>query len=377
MSISSSVPVLPILYEKSKTGKTKQWQIQVKEENGKVFVVKTSGYVGGKLVSSEREVTSGKNLGKKNETTKLQQAGLEAQSCWEKQKRLGFVENSEECQQKLLPMLACDGNKIPKKHWESTESIYFQPKIDGIRVMIGWNDDQTEIVCYSRTGLAVSLPHISNACSPYIKPGFYLDGELYSDSITFEDLSGLFRTVEKTSEQEKQLLLCRFHIFDCYDSSQPMLTFSQRLLVLEGYRFIDPLVLVPTRKIHPNEIDLTLLTLVDKGYEGIILRTEHGPYEVGKRSFHLIKMKLFQDQEFEITGAFAGQGTEHDCVIWKCKTQEGKEFHVRPKGSFETRKEMLLQSSKYIGKKLTVRFQNLTSDLIPRFPIGIAIRENY
>lgn len=367
--------MLPVLYEKSKTGKTKQWEIKVKETEGKVFIEKVSGYVDGKLTSSEREILTGKNIGKKNETNRLQQACLEAQSCWDKQKRIGFVENMFECEQKLLPMLASDGTK--SKQWESQEFVYYQPKIDGIRVMVGWNEEETDIVCYSRTGLVVSLPHISNACAPYLHPGFYLDGELYSDSLTFEDLSGLFRTIEKTPTQEKQLLSCVYHIFDGYDSSHPDQSFDQRLDVLDKFRFVSPLQRVVTEKISPVNVEQKLLCLVGQGYEGIILRTKDGIYDVGKRSTGLIKIKLFQDHEFVITGAFAGQGTEQDCVIWKCKTQEGKEFHVRPKGTYEMRKQMLRDSSNYIGKMLTVRFQNLTSDSIPRFPIGVAIRDVY
>jgi DNA ligase-1 len=366
------------LYEKSKTGKTKQWNIQVKTVGDSVFLVKTSGYVDSKQTSSEREITSGKNLGKKNETTKYQQACLEAKSAWDKQVRIGFVEAVDECEQKLLPMLASDGNKI-SKHWETLKEVYCQPKIDGIRLLVGALQEEGgyKIVCYSRTGIIVELPGITNACAPYIKPGFYLDGELYSDHLTFEDLSGLFRTLQKTPEQEEQLLRCKFHIFDCYDSERPQATFEERMTTLAQYRFISPLCLVNTIKISPSEAQAKMCQFIDQGYEGIILRIPSGVYEVGKRSLFLIKMKLFQDAEYEIIGAFGGQATEENCVIWKCKTKEGKEFHVRPKGSFESRKRMLRDSRNYIGKMLTVRFQNLTSDSLPRFPIGVAIREHY
>jgi DNA ligase-1 len=48
---------------------------------------------------------------------------------------------------------------------------------------------------------------------------------------------------------------------------------------------------------------------------------------------------------------------------------------VRPRGTREKRAEWWENREQYIGSKLTVRFQNLTADGIPRFPVGIAIRD--
>jgi DNA ligase-1 len=39
------------------------------------------------------------------------------------------------------------------------------------------------------------------------------------------------------------------------------------------------------------------------------------------------------------------------------------------------RTDFYKNAAKYIGKKLTVKYQELTKDGIPRFPVGIAIRD--
>ena len=62
-------------------------------------------------------------------------------------------------------------------------------------------------------------------------------------------------------------------------------------------------------------------------------------------------------------------------VIWECITKFGKSFHVRPKGTFEERRKLFQNGSKYIGLLLTVIFQEYSADGIPRFPVGKSIRD--
>jgi len=46
-----------------------------------------------------------------------------------------------------------------------------------------------------------------------------------------------------------------------------------------------------------------------------------------------------------------------------------------PKGTVEEKREWFRTGSSYIGKKLSVKFQELTDEGLPRFPIGIAFRD--
>jgi DNA ligase-1 len=48
---------------------------------------------------------------------------------------------------------------------------------------------------------------------------------------------------------------------------------------------------------------------------------------------------------------------------------------VRPEGTLEVRRKFLEEKDRYIGKQLTVRFQNLTALGIPRFPVGVVVRD--
>jgi DNA ligase-1 len=114
---------------------------------------------------------------------------------------------------------------------------------------------------------------------------------------------------------------------------------------------------------------------VADGYEGLILRNKAGLYKVGHRSADLQKYKEFKDDEYKIVGFKEGDGIEKGCVIWVCETKDKKPFSVRPRGTHEDRAAAFKTASKQVGKKLTVRFQELTEDGIPRFPVGLAIRD--
>ena len=70
---------------------------------------------------------------------------------------------------------------------------------------------------------------------------------------------------------------------------------------------------------------------------------------------------------------FKLDGDKVNCDLNK----DGKEFSVRPKGTREQRKEYFKNGFRYVGKKLTVIFQEYEDSGIPRFPVGKDVREGY
>jgi DNA ligase-1 len=126
----------------------------------------------------------------------------------------------------------------------------------------------------------------------------------------------------------------------------------------------------------PAEIKPMHDHFVSEGFEGIMLRDINAPYEINKRSKYLQKYKEFVDEEFNIVGFHEGSGNEKGAVVWDCITQSGQPFAVRPRGTFEMRQALYKNAASYIGKQLTVIFQEYSTDGIPRFPVGKGIREN-
>ena len=113
---------------------------------------------------------------------------------------------------------------------------------------------------------------------------------------------------------------------------------------------------------------------VSQGYEGIMIRESSSTYEIGKRSNYLLKFKMFQTDEYEIIDVKEGTGRDKGTAIWVCTVGDHK-FSVRPEGTIESRRTFLANKDRYIGKNLTVRFQNLTALGIPRFPVGVVVRD--
>jgi hypothetical protein len=82
--------LLPTLYKKTSTGADQMWSIGTYRN----VIITQFGQVGGKIQETYDIVKIGKNIGRANETTAIEQAELEAQSQWEKKKKSkGYVES--------------------------------------------------------------------------------------------------------------------------------------------------------------------------------------------------------------------------------------------------------------------------------------------
>tara|TARA_B100000282_G_C31434616_1_gene355083 strand:- start:52 stop:537 length:486 start_codon:yes stop_codon:yes gene_type:complete len=126
---------------------------------------------------------------------------------------------------------------------------------------------------------------------------------------------------------------------------------------------------------NESEIHQAQARFVEEGYEGAMVRNQKGAYAIGKRSADLQKVKTFLDGEYKIVGFTEATGNDAGTVIWECETPKGQTFRVRPRGPHEFRAELFQNGNRYIGMQLTVRYQELTDDGVPRFPVGISIRD--
>jgi len=249
---------------------------------------------------------------------------------------------------------------------------FVQPKLDGIRcIAIGGE-------LYSRNGFAFpTMDHIKAEIKGKADD-LILDGELYTDDINFEKISGLAKRINCSKEDEKNLLKIYYNVFDYIDANTPM---SDRFVRLneffeknKGMKYIRQVI---TEECESEaKVNDFLEKYTKMGYEGVIIRNKDAEYDINARSQNLLKLKRYKDAEFEIVDFFTPKsGKEEGCVVWVCKTKAGKKFNARPLGSFEDRKVWYENGKSYIGKMLTVKYQELTHDGIPRFPVGIAVRD--
>lgn len=378
----------PTLFGLATNGKHKEWSISLKElEDKTILTTVLNGYIDGKKAKSERITKKGKNIGKKNETTPYQQAFQEAERKWiDKKEKEGYSETLDEVQIPVYPMLAHKYEIGKKKKKDIVFPCLVQPKLDGYRCM---SFKTSKINLMSRVGkMFKDLPHLMSELERFIsevkKQGFndiYLDGELYSDVVPFEEIAGIIRT-EKKSQPEKEVLI-KYHIYDIYLKND--MNFENRNKVLEKafkkkYNFLKPVELLECPSI--NQIKEFHGNFVERGFEGLMLRNKNGVYLCKNRSHDLQKYKEFQDEEYKIVGFKEASGEDKGTIIWICEYQnnEGKTdtFAVRPKGSREFRKQFFDECSsdfsQYQGKWLKVKFQELSETLCPRFPVGLEVR---
>ena len=118
---------------------------------------------------------------------------------------------------------------------------------------------------------------------------------------------------------------------------------------------------------------------VEDGYEGCMVRSYDAPYDIGKRSHALLKLKAFVTDEFPIVGIEEAQGADRGTAIFVCRTANGMTFNVRMKATRAERaviwQQHVAAPQHFMEKLLTVQYQELTAAQIPRFPVGLAIRD--
>ena len=125
---------------------------------------------------------------------------------------------------------------------------------------------------------------------------------------------------------------------------------------------------------NDEEVTEKFLRFLEERFEGAMLRNADAPYE-NKRSYHLQKVKEFQDDDFDILGIEEGRGKLAGHVgAFVCEGPEGRTFLAKAKGDTEFLRTCFQDHSKWKNKKLMVQYQGLTgANKVPRFPVGVRI----
>jgi DNA ligase-1 len=366
--------MLPTLYKKTSTGKIQTWRIWV--EGNTIYT--EYGQLGGKLQQSDDTIKVGKNIGRSNETTPEQQAELEALSQWEKKSKKHYVQNIEDAQSGIVdsefvaggiaPMLA---HSFAQQGSKITFPAYVQPKLDGHRCIAIIKDGVCTL--WTRTQKPITgVPHIVAALNGW--PDCVLDGELYNHDYrdNFEDLTSFIRQVTPKDGHE----VIEYHIYDVVSDDPFKIRNEDRFALGNGNGSYDkPLVYVETHYLMDEEDFMPWFErFISLGYEGMMVRNQNGLY-VNKRSYDLQKVKEFEDAEFEVVGVEEGRGRMAGKAMFVCDVG-GETFKVKMKGSLDSLAAYLAYPDKWIGRDLTVQFQGLTKNGIPRFPIGLRFRED-
>ncbi|HRA10090.1 MAG TPA: hypothetical protein PKX31_00395 [Chitinophagaceae bacterium] len=355
------------LYKKDSKDKIREWEISTGKDAKGHFYKVTHGSVGGAMQEAVVYVLKGKNIGRSNETTPEEQCIAEADAKHQKQiDRKGYSKVIPE-EKPNLPMLAHKYKDYTHKiSWPAIGSI----KIDGIRCIITIKDGVA--TCVSRTGKElVGLNHITEELIRLNKDDVVLDGELYSDTYSFEEIISIVRKSKSTDPRMEDIF---FYAFDIINEK----TYHERVVELDllviglKHTKIVPWKILKTEE----ELYSWHKKLASSGSEGTMIRNITSLYQPNKRSCDLLKLKDFTDFEYKIIGWKVGKGRFELIPTFEFEMDNGKTFEAVPKGTDNERLRYLEEADTLIGLYATIRYFELTSDGIPRFPVMICIR-NY
>lgn len=396
------------LYSRDSKGKVRVLEIKVVKlvDPERYEIRKRTGILNGKLTDAPAvKIDTGKV-----KRTLLEQVELQVKSIVNKQRDKGYKLLAElglddslysdyEKIDLLLPkgktysnglkqlMLALDpkdnnkyydkkNDNLPTPYWNA--AWWTSRKLDGIRCGVGQVDGK--LTSITRKGKCLDAPMTKIFQSKKWKSFFdkvgndvMIDGELYIHGKSLQTLSGMCRLIEYTPDRHDQL---EFWIFDIADEER---TAEERAILLnslqEHFSEEDNIKINVQVKLGSyDSIKKIHDVWVMDGFEGAICRAAESLYGFGVRDDRMIKVKEFQDDEFEIIGMKYGRrGAEDMC--FKLITPDGKEFESKPIGSKEIKLEYASNIDNLIGKMATVKFFNYTEEGVPFIGVVKAIRD--
>lgn len=380
---------LPTLYKLTSTGAVQEWTISVHDESnhyggsGAAVIESVYGQVDGAKQIALENVYTGKNIGRSNETSYLDQAELDAKSQWDKKKKKGYVESIEDARAGTVDKTVILGGFSPMlahKYADQSAKIkfpaYVQPKLDGHRCIAVISDGSCTL--WSRTQKEIlGVPHIARALEKLYPFGeVVLDGELYNHYYkdNFNELTSFIRQTTPKPGHE----VVQYWVYDCILDHEPFSVRTETIYSLDARLPVHSQIrIVETELVdNPESLIEWFSDYREDGFEGAMVRNVDSPYLIGKRSYDLQKVKEFDDEEFIITNVVAGVGKMEDKGVFICATESGAEFKVKMVGELDSLRAYLDNPEDYIGRYITVKFQGKHKDTgIPRFGVGLRLRE--
>lgn len=354
------------LVSENKAGAKKFWQLHIVRDGDKYYT-HTSWY---QITSTGKKSTvqestpyyaAPTNVGRANERDSKAQAEFEFASIIEKQRDKGFrVDGEAKKNDRPMPMLA---HKFKDRKGKVEFPVYVQPKLNGMRMLFdgenGWSRGNKEII-------PEVIQHLQ-----FDTGGHILDGELMLPNNVL--LQESMKAIKKFRPELSPELL--YHVYDIVDAS---LSFDERGAIIKELERKWPANIRAVQTYSAKDETQVMKwhnTFTKEGYEGTMIRNPKLKYEIGKRSYSLLKLKDFVDAEYKIADVIDGDGSDAGLAIFILDAGNGETFNCRPEGTQENRADLFKNRRKLVDKYLTVRYQELSKDGIPIFPVGVAIRE--
>lgn len=194
----------PTMYKIDSKGVTRVWRAwSTLNDDGTAVENNESGIDGGVLSGIPITVLVGKNIGKKNETTPLQQANVKILSKLDKKIKEGYVEDlAEFTQQGVMSAHSWEVSK----HRMSPIALG-QPKLDGIRLCTSKDSDgNITLMSKSNTEFKSFLYDLpwANWLNINMRNSTKVDGEMYIHGVDLNDIASLVMSYKLNTNELRE-----------------------------------------------------------------------------------------------------------------------------------------------------------------------------
>lgn len=329
---------------------------------------------------------------------------------------------------KFKPMKApndCVSLKIGKGKLDVSNLTYpilASEKLDGIRCIFKKGQMLT---CSLKTIQSNAIREKFEQIRKYSEErGIVIDGEIYCPEITFKQITSMVMTQDYTTKtsierwekvckksdnyltREEALDKLRFYCFDCIVDDNVSEQFIDRaketaVIQMDNQFLIERVLNIPCK--NKEEVHGLFMEYVNKGGEGLILRSSEGRYKFGRGTLKeglIYKVKPYETFDAKIIEVI--QATEVDPKaekkineLGRSVTSKKKEdripiekaaaFLVKYNGHFvkavlamndEEKVEVWANREQYIGKYIEYKGLLVGSDEVPRHPNFVRFRED-
>lgn len=259
------------------------------------------------------------------------------------------------------------------------------PKIDGVRALI------VEGEVRSRSLKLIPNLYVQSLFGHLSLEG--LDGELVVGSPTAHDCMQSTTSGVMTIKGEPDV---HFYVFDRWDRGDDPFVDDLKWATAYPFIIVVPQVLVST----PDELLQFQASILEVGYEGVMLRKPGSPYKFGRstlREGYLLKLKTFSDGEAEVIGFEermhngneattdelgrtkrsshkANKTGRGDLGALLLRNSEGVEFSCGTGFTDLQRSEIWANQDNYLGQLAKYKHFEIGSKDSPRFPVFIGFR---
>ena len=236
--------------------------------------------------------------------------------------------------------------------------MYASYKLDGIRCLM------VDGKAYSRTGKLIPNKHVQDCLA-----GFHgLDGELM--------IKGNFDAVQSSIMSADGHPYFAYRVFDTFHELDA--PFKERYPVAVDSKYIEPVEQFYID--NPTDMQLLLDTALEKGYEGLIVRSPDGHYKQGRSTMKqgiMLKLKVFHDDEGIIVDSkpLVHQDGMVSNMLGAVQVSYNDDTFWLGSGYDEaTLLKLWANRQELVGQLVTFKYQELTQYGKPRFPVYKGLR---